>query len=102
MSWSGKRQVVLLRDDIDRHGWACRCGLCNSAGHSYGVGIYDRTPGGTLGTIYGSAFNFQDVVERFYGATPEAAMQVAQEVCRQNGWEVIPNYEGLEEEYGTD
>jgi hypothetical protein len=35
--------VIIILDDKDRHGLGCRCGLCNTNGHSFGVSIYNAT-----------------------------------------------------------
>ena len=76
------KQVYLAHDDVDRHGLGCRCGLCNAAGKSYGVGLYDLQTG--------------EVEERVHAPSPEAAAHNAHLTARREGWRVVdpPDEEG--------
>lgn len=74
------RRVVLILDDFDRHGVGCRCDSCNSAGRSFGVGVYDLQPDGE----YGGA----ETLVRVYGPSPEAAEREATLIAVCEGWEV--------------
>jgi len=77
------RTVQLLSDDIDRHGAGCDCGLCNSTGKSYGVGIF---PGS--GDPRSS-----DPLDRIYGPSEESAMAQARQVCAKKGWKIVRGHE---------
>lgn len=35
-------EPYLMKDDTDRHGEGCDCGLCDARGRSFGVGFYDK------------------------------------------------------------
>ncbi len=74
--------VVLTLDDQDHHGAGCNCGLCNSNGKSYGVGIF---PSSSDGAVIG------EVLERVYGPSEEAAMHNAKMVCKKSRY-VIARY----------
>lgn len=67
-------KVILLQDDIDRHGEGCDCGLCDALGKSYGVGIYRLDKPG-------------EVHERAYGPSEAAALVAARAICSREGLE---------------
>jgi len=73
-------RVFLRQDDIDRHGEGCDCGLCNSNGKSIGIGIYDIE-------------HPDEVVERVYAPSEDAAEHNAKLVCAGKGYEVADNPE---------
>ena len=85
-------KVVLVSDDIDRHGAGCECGVCNSStGRSFGVGIFpvensDLEDGDEL---QDRLFRCDiDPQERVYSPTAEGAFDIARGICQQNSWDI--------------
>jgi len=72
-------KVCLIVDDMDHHGEGCDCGLCNSNGKSYGVGIFPKKATRT-------ATEASDPLDRVYGPSEDAALSNARQVCKDNGW----------------
>lgn len=83
------QKVVLVPDDIDRHGAGCSCGKCNSQGKSFGVAIFKE----------GEQDN-GDPIERVYGPSEEAAMDAAKTVAKKKKLTVTTS-EDLDERVTT-
>ena len=81
-------KVLLVQDDVDRHGEGCDCGVCNHIGKSYGVGVYDATGYDGSDTALDAAL-MCGPLERAYGCSEDAAMTAARDVCAENEWEVV-------------
>ena len=68
-------EVYLRLDDIDEHGWGCQCGQCNHKGRSYGVALINAST--------------DEVEDRRYGPSGEAAENHARVLVHFEGWAVV-------------
>lgn len=81
------KQAILREDGTDIHELPCECGLCNTNGKSYGIGIYVIPEGTTL--------NSEDEVDDFlmnaeadyrtFGVSEDSAYEMAKALCSHEG-----------------
>ena len=83
--------VLIVRDDIDRHGAGCECGRCDSNGKSYGVSTYpidaDLAAIDPYRAIDEAAAG--DPLDRAYAASEATAYITAREVAAWHQWAEI-------------
>lgn len=81
------RRVIVVVDDIDRHGEGHDCGLCNANGKSWGAAVFDLAdrPAGSDPDWYRNA----DPLDRVYAPSEQSAAEAARIACGQEGWEVV-------------
>jgi len=82
-------RVYLSLDDVDRHDMPCDCGLCDMNGKSFGVGIYKWTKPHEETEPDDVS---DDLLERIYACSEEAAFHNAELEAKGYGWRVVHDY----------